>query len=466
MSEPETVDAEVVDERGRGGTVAALALREQEGALVRPAGSIAEVEEAFGDYQSLCEKLLTDDDHQMIGSRRFRKKSAWRKLAVAFGVSFELVEKEITYADAKKQRGVQVARFVYRAVAPNGRYVDGWGSCSVYERCCESPCPKVSWNNHECCGRDCAGSIHFSHADHDVPATAETRAKNRAASDLFGMGEVSAEEVVGEGETPAPGAGSGGGSSSLVCPDCGGGVYDNRERKKDADAPDWLRRAKDYRCKDRENCKWEGDSLEPPATAEQRATIDRLKKAVTSDDQRAELNDWFSSTHWKMDALTEVQARAVIEKLSEFTGGEIAAADKSEGEGSQESAQPGPERTMESRYDEDPYPAGGTVDEVKAWIGDDSQRALHAMWQETRRPDDDRRVTLWEHAARIAGDVPETLEADAPGEPADEGGAEDTDVEVARCSACGNDDADAIEKQANGSWLCTDREDCMAREPF
>jgi hypothetical protein len=150
-------------------TVAALVRREDSdyGALVRPAASMADIEQAFKDYQELTKKLLTADDYQNISGKRFVKKSGWRKLAVAFGVTFEIRDHLIERGDDGK---VLRAEFIVRASAPNGRFADGWGLCSRTERS-------------------------FSKPEHDIPATAETRAKNRAASDLFGMGAVSAEEI-------------------------------------------------------------------------------------------------------------------------------------------------------------------------------------------------------------------------------------------------------------------------------
>jgi len=141
-------------------------------ALVRPGASIPEIVALMDDYQSLCQALLHDSDWQTIQGKRFPKRSAWRKLAVAYGVSFQIIDREIT----RNEEGELIAAdFVVRATAPNGRYADGWGAASVAEKG-----PK---------GRG-VGKLY-----HDIPATAETRAKNRAAADLFGMGEVSAEEV-------------------------------------------------------------------------------------------------------------------------------------------------------------------------------------------------------------------------------------------------------------------------------
>lgn len=190
MADP--IEAQVVEER----TVASLApaVIEHSDALVRPAAGEDTIVEVFVAYQHLRNRLLTDSDYQVIAGKRFPKKSAWRKLGVAFGVSFDL--KERVYERDDHGRIVR-AEVVAVATAPNGRHSDGLGACDLYERCCQQGCAKGGHHKH--CpgakGEKCNASTHFSNAQHDIPSTAETRAKNRAASDLFGFGEVSAEEM-------------------------------------------------------------------------------------------------------------------------------------------------------------------------------------------------------------------------------------------------------------------------------
>lgn len=163
-----------------------------ETSLIRPAAGLAEIQTAFREYQDICEALLDASDYQTYEkwnpeTRRkepaqFKKRSAWRKLATAMGVRFEIISTE----KRRDENGrTQAADFVARAIHPNGRYADGWGNCDYRERCKEK------------CAADCNGFHHFSKPEHDIPATAETRAKNRAAADLFGLGEVSAEEMQG-----------------------------------------------------------------------------------------------------------------------------------------------------------------------------------------------------------------------------------------------------------------------------
>lgn len=179
-------------------SVAALAIRESPDALVRPAASLTEIKDAFLAYQALARELLDASDFQTIAGKKFRKRSAWRKLAVAFGVTFEIIDREV-HRDPSGR--ILRAEFVVRATAPNGRFSDGWGNCDVFERCCPPECSKGGSHKH-CLGAQGYQAhedswTHFSHAEHDIPATSETRSKNRAAADLFGMGEVSAEEMVG-----------------------------------------------------------------------------------------------------------------------------------------------------------------------------------------------------------------------------------------------------------------------------
>lgn len=139
-----------------------------------------QVQAAMTHYQDGLKSILADNDYQEFKdrktneTRRFPKRSAWRKIAYWFNLDLELIGEEIE----RDGRGEPVrARVKARAVHPNGRYADGDGGCSISER-------------------------GFSKLEHDIPATAATRAMNRAISNLVGMGEVSAEEIDG-GEVSA-----------------------------------------------------------------------------------------------------------------------------------------------------------------------------------------------------------------------------------------------------------------------
>ena len=128
---------------------------------------ITEILEAFNQFQQIKRQLLTKDDVQSVSGDAFVKKSGWRKIAMAFGLTDEIINSDFDYDE---KGNILSASFQVRAIAPNGRYATGWASCSLNER-------------------------PFSKPNHDIPATAHTRAKNRAISDLVGGGEVSAEEI-------------------------------------------------------------------------------------------------------------------------------------------------------------------------------------------------------------------------------------------------------------------------------
>jgi hypothetical protein len=121
-------------------------------------------------YQTITEKMLDETDYQDIQGRRFKKKSAWRKYARAFNITTEIIDKDIVKTD---KGAVKEASFIVRATLPTGRYADGWGNCSRQEG-------------------------NKAHPNHDIPATAMTRATNRAIADLIGAGEVTAEEIQAE----------------------------------------------------------------------------------------------------------------------------------------------------------------------------------------------------------------------------------------------------------------------------
>ncbi len=169
-------------------------------ALVMPAAPLATVKAAQDAYLELCDSLLSAEDYQTVAEKQFRKKSGWRKLAVAYNVSCQVLDEEFSYDDRGR---IARAKYRIRATAPNGRFMDGVGLCAVWEKCCDPATCKLRthWEDsgrptgHVHCKPDCDGRHAFTKPDHDVPATAMTRATNRACSDLFGLGEVSAEEV-------------------------------------------------------------------------------------------------------------------------------------------------------------------------------------------------------------------------------------------------------------------------------
>lgn len=183
--DPET--GEIVEER-------ALVLQSD---VVRPLVTAEQAKRDWEAYIALVEALLLPEDYQKIGRKRFKKKSAWRKLGRAFRISDRIVDRTIE----RDSRGWPLfAAYTVEAEYPNGQVATGYHEAHLQERCCSAAwgrrCAKGSWEKHECCPPGCDGWQHWSHPG-DISATAHTRAKNRAIADLIGAGEVSAEEMEG-----------------------------------------------------------------------------------------------------------------------------------------------------------------------------------------------------------------------------------------------------------------------------
>ena len=142
------------------------------------------VQRSIREYQEGLQALVTDDDRQNFrdrdgGTRSFPKRSGWRKIAMWFTLDL-FVDWNSLVVDRDEQGRPLRARVVGRAVHPNGRIAEDFGACSVDE-------PRQ-----------------FNKPEHDIISTATTRALNRAISNLVGMGELSAEEMVVEVEPPLP----------------------------------------------------------------------------------------------------------------------------------------------------------------------------------------------------------------------------------------------------------------------
>lgn len=150
-----------------------LAPRARRSEVIRPLNA-DDLAASFTEYQSLLPKLLTDSDYQSAeAGKRFVKKSGWRKIATAFDLDVVIVCEEVE-RDQETGRILR-AKTTARATAPSGRVMDGDGYCTIEEFTGKR-------------GRN-------PKLENDLRGTAATRAKNRAISDLVGMGEVSAEEV-------------------------------------------------------------------------------------------------------------------------------------------------------------------------------------------------------------------------------------------------------------------------------
>lgn len=133
-------------------------------------------------FRELCESILGSEDVIGIPGQPggFVKRSGWSKLATFYSVTTTILHQEVERGDWRDVEDVPVrARAVVRAASVKGRHADGDGACAITE-------PRFKHSN----GRQ--------KIEHDLPATAVTRATNRAISNLIGFGSVSAEEVDGD----------------------------------------------------------------------------------------------------------------------------------------------------------------------------------------------------------------------------------------------------------------------------
>lgn len=173
------------------------AYKELERAVLAPDDYMYFVDRKVGDRTRT--KFFTEEKDAAVYAaqggtlRRRKKKSGCRKMLRFFGLRVPQRSEEMantvihegeTYV-VKVERGEGYVLTVYNnksleivkaeatvvVAAPNGQTMVGTAACAASER-------------------------GFSHPDHDVVATAFTRALNRATLDLVGWGEVSAEEMV------------------------------------------------------------------------------------------------------------------------------------------------------------------------------------------------------------------------------------------------------------------------------
>lgn len=172
-------EAEVIEEAAAPVASLEVARRERRSEVIKPLDAEALVE-SFKEYQELLPKLLDASDYQQAGDKKFVKKSGWLKIARAFDLDTELAAPVVIERD---HDGKPIRAQVWiRAIAPSGAAMVGDGYCSIDEDRFSKPSGRKK-------------------LEHDLPSTAATRARNRAISNLVGMGEVSAEEMGSGGST-------------------------------------------------------------------------------------------------------------------------------------------------------------------------------------------------------------------------------------------------------------------------
>jgi len=153
----------------------AIVLPEQADRAVVPVDveRLIEIVDAFDKFKA---KVLKPSDFWLDKKENKRrvKKSGWLKYALACNLNLEKVDEREVDKETPPGSGnwVTIYHFDYRAIAQTGRYAEASGSASTAER------------------EDSGKMIH------DTRSLAQTRAMNRAISNLVGGGEVSAEEVM------------------------------------------------------------------------------------------------------------------------------------------------------------------------------------------------------------------------------------------------------------------------------
>ena len=166
-----------------------------------PLASVQEIKNASEKYQEFIKALLTAQDlveietlDKKTGKKEKKivaKKSGFGKIARFWGVSTEILrsfteEKDVlkdkwgfnkaagkSYLISKKGDKYLLAKAWAKAILPNGQFAVRGAAVSENERA-------------------------FAHLEHDLLATAETRAVKRAVEAVVGMGEILAEEDMNE----------------------------------------------------------------------------------------------------------------------------------------------------------------------------------------------------------------------------------------------------------------------------
>lgn len=134
--------------------------------LLKPVTDVKEAVKTWDEYQSLRDKLAGPGDFVDIQGKKHPCKQFANKLSRFFGLSVGI--------QRQWKEDLPDTSFTWHiiaiAIGPNGQARQGDGHCNSKER-------------------------GFAHIQHDVFATAVTRAKNRAILELVGFGECSAEEI-------------------------------------------------------------------------------------------------------------------------------------------------------------------------------------------------------------------------------------------------------------------------------
>lgn len=165
------------------------------------AKGMAEAIRSYKELQDQLDAAMPDSTMELQG-KLFRKKSYWRGVATAFGLSVSIVKEEIVKipnmdpAFPAEDWGYLIT---CEASSPDGKSSQGDGSCMWSDKAVfqsewvdrkkklildEDGNAQIDWP-----------ATRANATMHNIRGHALTRAKNRAISDLVGFGEVSVEEL-------------------------------------------------------------------------------------------------------------------------------------------------------------------------------------------------------------------------------------------------------------------------------
>ena len=148
--------------------------------IVQPAVSATEALKQFKAFQEIKNKVLTGEDKQPIAGNPYIRKTGWRKIKTIFNLSEEILESKREIVKGYDNKDKLLWTYRVRVKAKNGAFADAEMSCDSDE--------DFSWSDKAKTKKK---------PETMIMAMAQTRAFNRATSDLVGGGECSAEEMMG-----------------------------------------------------------------------------------------------------------------------------------------------------------------------------------------------------------------------------------------------------------------------------
>jgi len=156
---------------------------------IQPIVNAKEMEIMQKKYQEVVQTLIKQKHIILVQGKQHTDKRGLNMVSKAFGFSAEVIraypEKTIAAKDVWKGQGppavkrgdeVLTWRVWAKVIAPNGQFRVAGAACSSAER-------------------------NFAHPEHDIYATAETRAKKRCIDELVGADDIELDEKVEEAKS-------------------------------------------------------------------------------------------------------------------------------------------------------------------------------------------------------------------------------------------------------------------------